>query len=128
MNTPHSIQLSTLDTFGNLLMTWPHQPDKEQIVKAFSSIRTFLEISHRRMYIVVDLSTNPQFNMSVTIQNAMKVHTHAHFGGWLVVGANARAHLIGQALTTMTQSQTIFWFDTVSEATVFLRQHLPIEE
>lgn len=125
MDSPGPVKISALDAVGNLLMTWPHTIDNGTIANAFNSIRSFLERSDRPMYVVVDLCNNPKFNMSETIFNAFKVHNHPTLAAWLVVGANARAHLIGQAIITATQQTKIFWFDTIEAAEEHIASQTP---
>lgn len=116
MDSPRPVTITPLDSIGNLLMTWPRTIDKNTITGAFRSIIEFLDRSNRPMYVVVDLHRDPKFIMSDTILNAAKVHNHPSLAAWLVVGANARAHLIGQALITMTQQRKILWFETIEAA------------
>ncbi len=123
MDTPRPVHISTLDAVGNLLMVWPRTIDKGSIANAFRSIKGFLDLSNQPMYIVVDLRNDPKFIMSETILNAVKIHHHPALAAWLVVGANARAHLIGQAIITATQQTKIFWFDTIEAAEEHIAAH-----
>lgn len=115
MELPLPVTVSPLDESGALVMTWPHTIDKGSITAAFRVIMSALTNTPHPIPVVVDLRANPRFLMSETIMGAYKSFSHPMLGAWLVVGANPRARMIGQALITMTQRNNIHWFDTMIE-------------
>jgi len=115
MDTPLPVTVTPFDSSGALLMSWPPIIDKESITSAFHTIMSTLDNTTMPIAVVVDLRADPKFLMSETIMGAYKPFNHPMLGAWLVVGANPRARMIGQALVTMTQRDNIKWFDTMEE-------------
>src|SRR5688572_21412568 len=124
METPLPVTVSPLDETGALVMTWPHIIDKGSITSAFRVIMLSLTTTPHPIQVVVDLRANPKFLMSETITGAYKSFSHPMLGAWLVVGANPRARMIGQALITMTQRSNIHWFDTLTEMEAYRTEQL----
>lgn len=115
METPFPVTVTPYDASRALLMTWPHIIDKGSITTAFRVIMSALSNTSTPIPVIVDLRADPKFLMSETIMGAYKSFNHPMLGAWLVVGANPRARMIGQALVTMTQRDNIKWFDTMEE-------------
>lgn len=115
MQSPLPVTVNWLDSSDALLMKWPHIIDKGSITRAFRTILAALAEAGDPIPVIVDLTANPQFLMTETITGAYQSFDHPRLGAWLVVGANARAKMIGQALVTMTQRNNIHWFDTMEE-------------
>lgn len=122
MAFPLPVTVTPLDETGALLMKWPHLIDKGSITQAFRDIMSVLVAAVEPITIVVDLRDDPKFLMSETIAGAYKCFRHPNLGAWLVVGANPRARMIGQALTTMTQRDNIHWFDTIDEMEAYRKE------
>jgi hypothetical protein len=123
MDSPLPVTVTPLDDTGALLMKWPHIIDKGSITQAFRVIMSALVKANTPIEVVVDLRDDPRFLMSETITGAYKSFRHPNLGAWLVVGANPRAKMIGQALTTMTQRDNIQWFDTIAEMETYRTEH-----
>jgi hypothetical protein len=115
METPLPVTVTPYDSSGALLMAWPHIIDKGSITSAFRIIMSALANTTTPIPVIVDLRDDPKFLMSETIMGAYKPFIHPMLGAWLVVGANPRARMIGQALVTMSQRDNIKWFDTMGE-------------
>jgi hypothetical protein len=124
MDNPLPVTVTPLDDNGALLMKWPHIIDKGSITQAFRVIMSVLVSADSPIQVVVDLRDDPRFLMSETITGAYKSFRHPNLGAWLVVGANPRARMIGQALTTMTQRNNIHWFDTMEAMEAYRNEEI----
>lgn len=98
-----------------LRMEWQKHPKLHDINDAFDVILKKLTTTDQKIYIIVDISTNPRFPLSMTVSRASQVHRHPKMGDWLVVGSNTMAKFIGSTISALSESK-VLWFDTEEDA------------
>ena len=106
-------------------MIWSHTVNARDVRLAFNFIKATLDESDRTMWIVVDLTENPQFPVVDTVMEALTgSFRHERLAEWLVVGTNSMAKLIADMLTGITGRRNIKWFDTMQDALTHLDQQI----
>jgi hypothetical protein len=115
------VTVTPLYDYPALIMTWPRFIERNSIKEAFRTIVEALDESDVPLYIIVDLSANPDFPMTETIQGAyFGPFRHRLLAEWLVVNTNMLGRMIGNTLTSITRRHNIRWLDTMEDATAYL--------
>ena len=107
-----TVTISQIDGFQYALkMRWEKSPTVEDVHAAFDEINTVLNSASQKVWIVVDISSDPNFPLSATLPRASQAHRHENMGDWLVIGQNTIAKFIGATISTLSSSKVI-WFDS----------------
>lgn len=116
-----SVEVTCLDEYPALKMSWQHKVNKSDLSPAFQKITQCLHQSNQPLYIIVDLSEDPQFPIVDTMMGALRgPFRHPRLAEWLVVGSNRAGKTIGDLLIKTTQRNNIRWFDSEAEALAYL--------
>ncbi len=123
MQAEKSITVRYLEQESAILMQWEHEISREDVRPAFQSICEILDASPIPIFVVVDISSNPQFPAIETVNGAMSGPArHPKLKGWLVIGKNTLAQVIGRTISSLTGSSNIHWFDDYDQMRSFLLQ------
>ena len=118
-----TVFVDVINDRGDLKMTWGEYPQESDISTAFDFINDHLKNTDHPIYIVVDLSSDPQIPLSTTIREVMSgPFRHRNLKKWLVIGINRRAQVVARVMDTISRESTILWFDTETEALTRLNE------
>lgn len=105
-----------------LLMLFEHQIVEDELAAAFQSVLETMEAADRKLYLVLDLTSNPQLDVLEVVTAATPVFRHPRSAKWLIIGQSGLGHVIESKLITLTRRQgAVIWFETEDEAFDYLR-------
>lgn len=120
-HTP-SVRIEPLLGYPALLMIFEHQVVREDLEAAFKAVQDALEGADRKLYLVLDLTKNPQLDVLEVVTVAVPVFRHPRSAKWLIIGQSGLGHVIESKLVTLSRRQSaIMWFETEDEAFEYLR-------
>lgn len=123
MSTQKTVQVCYLEQENIILMQWEHLIYREDVRAAFETVSQLLDESPVPIYVVVDISSNPQFPLTETVNGAINGPArNPKLKGWLVIGKNNLARIIGRTISSLTGDRNIHWFDSYDAVSGFLRQ------
>ena len=104
-----------------ILMNWQKNVQPEDVRLAYEDIMTVLQQTSTPIYVIVDLTANPQMPMSETLRGALYgPYGHPMLKQWLVVGKHQVGQVISRLLEQATRKKQVIWFDTMEEARQYL--------
>ena len=95
------------------------KPKGNDVSLAFRDLLEILNAAPQTTHIIVDITSNPQFQTGATISGALAVQRHRQMGKWLVIGTSSVGQFISRALMSLGK-HNIEWFDTEEEAMAHL--------
>ena len=102
-------------------LTWQYEINKADLHPAFHELTMALTHSSDPMYIIVDLSQDPQLPVLDTMMEALRgPFRHPKLAEWLVLGSNRSARWIADLLIRTASRNNIRWFNTMDEITAYL--------
>jgi hypothetical protein len=117
-----TIKVTLLEDEHAIYFQWDHLVLREDVRPAFEQIDRLLDASPDPIYVVVDISSNPQFPLTETVNAAIQGPArHPKLKGWLVVGKSNMARIIGRSINAMTGKRNIQWFESYADALIFVR-------
>ncbi len=117
-----SVSVEPLLGYPALLMSWQHQVQKAEMEAAFRAVHEALEAADRGLYLVLDLTKNPQLEVLEVVTAALPVFRHTRLARWLMIGQSGLGHVIESKLATLTRRDAMaLWFATADEAYEYLR-------
>jgi hypothetical protein len=116
-----TVDVQPIEYLPALKMTWQHKVVDKDVIMAFESITAALNNSKKPLYVVVDLLSNPNFPLMVTVQNALEPYRHPQLQEWLIVGSNWMAKTIEGTLSKITRHKNVRWFDSEDEALDYMK-------
>ncbi len=116
MSTNSTVSIERIDGCNALRMTWQHQVVEPDVRYAFREIVDALEETDEHLYVVVDLLSNPEFPMRVTVVEALPAYRHPMLRQWLIVGSNRLAHMVEAVLSGATRRKNVLWFASERDA------------
>jgi len=119
MSTP-TVTIEPIAGYPALKMTWQHVVRESDVARAFQQITKVLDTSHRPIYVVVDLLSNPRFPITLTVQEALGPYRDPMLKEWLVVGSNWMAKAIESTLARITRHKNVRWFHSEADALAYL--------
>jgi len=106
-----------------ILMAWAKVVTHLDVKEAFKEVDAILNKAEQEMFVVVDISTNPNFPITATVTGALfGPYRNPKLREWLIVGSNAMAHSIERTLANITGRSNVRWFTTQAEAYVYVEQ------
>lgn len=106
-----------------ILMVWADVVTPLDVKEAFKEVDAILNKAEQEMFVVVDISTNPNFPLSATISGALfGPYRNPKLREWLIVGSNAMAHSIERTLANIARRSNVRWFTTQAEAYAYVEQ------
>ena len=106
-------------------MTWQHQVIYNDVRDAFHSINFTLNASTEPMYVVVDITSNPNFPLNATITEAAAgPYRNPKLKEWLIIGSSGLARIIEQILSSLTGRRNVRWFKTEAEVMAYLESQM----
>jgi hypothetical protein len=116
-----TVRAYRIEGYAAWMLEWEQVINKDEIAPVFRKIVRALDASDEPLYVVVDLTKDPEFPMSQTINAALwGPFRHKRLQAWLVVGSNRTAQVIGRTLNNLTRRDNIVWYETVEEAFAYL--------
>ncbi len=106
-----------------LKMIWSAYIDGGDVRNAFSQICDYLEEVEDAVWVIVDITANPNLSLNNTVFTAMNAQKMANLEAWLVLGKNKTAEVIGRTLSAITGKKNIEWFDAETELNQYLAAH-----
>ena len=96
-----------------LWMIWDRWPAEAAVTRACESMVAHMDAADQPVHVLVDLRSNPNFPMRVTVMDVLEGPArHCKMGDWLVIGANRLAKVIGSVVSRVTRRENIRWYDT----------------
>lgn len=106
-----------------ILMTWANVVTHLDVKEAFKEVDVILNKAEEEMFVVVDISTNPNFPLSATISGALYgPYRNPQLREWLIVGSSVVAHSIERTLVNITGRSNVRWFTTLAEAFAYAEE------
>ncbi len=116
-----TVEVVPVAGYPALRMFWQHHIERADLQPAFQQITAALQQSTCPLYVIVDLSHDPQFPIVDTMMGALRgPFRHPQLAEWLVCGSNSSARMIGSLLTKATRRNNIRWFADEAEALAYL--------
>lgn len=98
-------------------MVWNSKVSPKDVKAAFAEIDSILNASESPLYVLVDISANPNFPIADTIAGVLfGPYRNKNLKGWLIIGKTSMAQMIERVLSSVTGIKNVFWFDTEEEA------------
>ncbi|MBN2469736.1 MAG: hypothetical protein JXN59_03340 [Anaerolineae bacterium] len=117
-----SVRVEPLLGYPALLMTFEHQVIKEEMEAAFAEVHAAQEGADRKLFLVLDLTKNPQLEVLEVVTAAVPVFRHPRSAKWLIIGQSGLGHVIESKLATLSRrTSDVLWFETEAEAYDYLR-------
>jgi hypothetical protein len=117
-----TIKVTLLEHEPVIYFQWGHLVFRDDVRPAFEQIDRLLDASPDPIYVLVDISSNPQFPLTETVNAAIQGPArHPKLKGWLVVGKSNMAQIIGRSINALTGKRNIQWFETYADALAFVR-------
>ncbi len=105
-------------------MKWEAKVIAKDVRDAFRTIDDLLNRSEQPLYVLVDISSQPNFPISDTIVGALfGPYRNPKLIGWLIVGKTVIATMIERVLSTTTNINNVLWFNTEAEALAYAARH-----
>ncbi|MEO8611404.1 MAG: hypothetical protein ABI690_26135 [Chloroflexota bacterium] len=105
-----TVRVEPIENYPALKMTWQHDVRDLDVVNAFKQINTILQNSTDPVFVVVDLSANPNFPLLTTIHEAIAPYRNPLLEEWLVIGSNWMARAVEGTLAKLTRQKNVRWF------------------
>jgi hypothetical protein len=122
MNIKSTIIVKSINEMA-LLMQWEATTNRSDITAAYSEIQRVLEQATSPMYVIVDLTQNPQMPMRETLTGALfGPYGHPMLAQWLVVGKHNIGLMVARLLERTTGKKQVTWFNTIDAALEFVTQ------
>lgn len=120
-----SVHVEPVEKYPALRMVWEHRVHSPDVKPAFETIVSELDAARRPVYVIVDLTRDPNFPLAETTMHAVPAYRHFRLAAWLVVGTNKFAEYISKFLNTATGRSNVLWFDTEAEALAYVDKQPP---
>ena len=118
-----TVEVESIEGYPVLRMNWQHRIDPKDLQPVFQQITDRLNKTKTPLYVMIDLSNDPQFPIVDTMMSALRgPFRHPQMAEWLVFGSNRSARMIGSLLTKATRRENIRWFNSEEEALSHLEQ------
>lgn len=102
---------------------WAHHVNHHDVKPAFEALNQLINESPIPMYVLVDLSQQPDLPVIETIHNALSgPFRNPRLVEWLVVGSSSLAKIIGRSLSTLSFRNNIKWFESEAAALSYLER------
>jgi hypothetical protein len=109
-------------------MSWDKIVRVPDVDQAYREINRLLNLAPRPIFVLVDISCNPQFPVGATIKGALLgPHQNPKLQAWLVVGTSVIGHMIDHILTKVTRRKIVVWFNTETEALGYAAEVIPTD-
>jgi len=106
-----------------ILMQWEATINPSDIMAAYTEIQRILEQATNPIYVVVDLTQNPQMPMRETLTGALfGPYGHPMLAQWLVAGQHNIGLMVARLLERTTGKKQVTWFNTIDDALKFVEQ------
>ncbi|MCU0465554.1 MAG: hypothetical protein MUF38_13420 [Anaerolineae bacterium] len=117
-----SVSLTSIeDRPQALLMRWERDVRPGDTREAFRQLLQRLNQTATPLYVVVDIQSQPRFNLSETVGAAlMGPFSHDKLAEWLVVGSTPVARTISSTLSAFTNRKNIRWFNAYDDVWAYL--------
>ena len=103
-------------------LVWDSAITEQGVREGFSRVQAQLSESEAPQYIIMDVSTNPQFPLKETTAAALfGPYRHPMLREWLIVGECKQWHFVEQMLYRATNERKMRWFDTLDTAETYIR-------
>jgi hypothetical protein len=121
-NGNRTVWVETLTDLPAVKMIWKRQVHSPDVSAAFQEIDKCLTRSKEPQYVIVDITSNPNFPIFETVIHcAVGPFRNPMLHEWLIVGENAGAKRIENLLSRMTGRSNVRWFNCEEQAIAYLR-------
>lgn len=129
METPNkTVHVEDFGEFPAVKMTWQREVNYPDLSDAFRQIEEKLNNSAQPLYVVVDITRNPNFPLNTTVAEAAAgPYRNPKLVEWLVIGSNLGARMIERLLSSITGRHNVRWFKSEAEVIAYLQRQFPIE-
>jgi hypothetical protein len=109
---------------NNLTMVWNENVQNNEMIQAFSDLRSALDIADTPQNVVIILNGHVHFPIADTTLQALPIHRHPMLKSWLVVGSrHSLAKVIADVLSKVSREEKVQWFKSKDDVEQYLRQH-----
>jgi hypothetical protein len=118
-----TVTVEYLNQYQAIRMTWQHKVSYIDLRDAFHSINSILNAASEPMYVIVDITSDPNFPLGATITEAASgPYRNPKLKAWLIIGSNGLARIIERILGGLTGRKNVLWFKSEAEVTAYLEQ------
>lgn len=110
LNEPHIIK-----------MLWSSKVNDGDVRSSFKEINNLLTVADHPMFVVVDITADPNFPIAATLTGALfGPYRNANLREWLIIGSNSAAHFIERTLSGATGRVIVRWFENASDVDTYV--------
>ena len=118
-----SVSVEPMQSAQALHMIWQKNVQKADVHAAFQRIQDELQSRNAPLYVIVDITSQPNFPMFETLNAAMSgPYRNTLLKEWLVVGTNRVAQTIERVLAGSMGRDNVRWFTSEAEALAYLER------
>jgi len=104
-------------------MVWASRVNDTDVKQSFKAVDAILTSAGHPMFVVVDITADPNFPISATLTGALfGPYRNPNLREWLIIGSNTAAKFIERTLSAATGRTIVRWFATDAEAAAFITQ------
>ena len=108
---------------NSIKMTWASRVNDNDVKQSFKEIDKILSAAAHPMFVVVDITSNPNFPITATLTGALfGPHRNPKLREWLIIGSNTAAHFIERTLSGATGRIIVRWFETEAQVSAYIQQ------
>ena len=120
---PSTVHVEPVEGHNALSMIWQENVTKADVKAAFKAIEARLQTTESPLFVIVDITANPNFPLLETINAALfGPYRHPRLKEWLIIGANRSAQMIERVLAGSVVRKNVRWFTNADEALVYLNE------
>lgn len=104
-------------------MSWSNKVSDADVRNSFKQINNLLAAAKHPMFVVVDITADPNFPIAATLTGALfGPYRNPNLREWLIIGSNTAAHFIERTLSGATGRVIVRWFENESEVEAYVAQ------
>jgi TctA family transporter len=117
-----TVSVQQLNTYI-VKMSWSNKVNDQDVRNSFKEINSLLSVSAQPMFVLVDITADPNFPIAATLTGALfGPYRNPNLREWLIVGSNKAAHFIERTLSGATGRTIVRWFDTEADAAAYVAE------
>jgi hypothetical protein len=102
-------------------LVWNSAVTEQGVREGFNRVQAQLTESESPQYIIMDISTNPQFPLKETTAAALfGPYRHPMLLEWLIIGDSEQWHFVEHMLHRATNERKMRWFDTLEAVETYI--------
>lgn len=109
-------------------MSWSSKVSDGDVRNSFKEINNLLTVAEHPMFVVVDITADPNFPIAATLTGALfGPYRNPNLREWLIIGSNTAAHFIERTLSGATGRVIVRWFETQADVDAYVEQSVELK-